>query len=830
MKKLVIGIIAHVDAGKTTLTEAMLYTAGAIRKLGRVDHKDTALDTHELERERGITIFSKQAHIKTDKLDLYLLDTPGHVDFSAETERTLSVLDYAILVISGSDGVQAHTETLWKLLQKHHIPTVIFVTKMDMISADREKVLSDLHKRLNENCMEFYCEHDHTWFEELAMCDESLLENFLQTNTVSDEDIATVIAHRKLFPVLFGSGLKLNGVTELFRFIETYTLQPNYGDLFSAKVYKILRDNQGNRLSCMKITGGSLKNRDLINGEKVTEIRIYSGVKFETTDKVEAGSVCAVQGLLKTFSGQGAGEESENATPVLEPVLSYRINLPQGVDAQTALQKFSQLEDEDPMLRLMWNAQLKEIRVQLMGKVQTEVLKALIKERFDMEVSIDKGGIMYRETIKSPVEGIGHFEPLRHYAEVHLALEPLTEGSGLQFASDCSEDILSHEWQQSVISSLLSKEHIGVLTGSPITDMKITLLAGKAHPKHTEGGDFREASYRAVRQGLMKAENVLLEPWYEFEIEVPPEQLGRAINDVRMMGGEFETEGTEKVKGFAPVSEMNDYADTVLSYTSGRGRISMHLAGYRPCHNTEKILEEMTYNPESDLENTPDSVFCSHGAGRIVKWNEVDAVAHIDTGFGKEKSTEPTYRPRNFSIDDKELEAIMEREFGPIKRREYTATKSSVQAEYVLPPKKQEYLIVDGYNLLFAWDELNKLAKNSLDHARARLIDILKNYQGFKECELVLVFDGYKVSGNPGEKLNEGIRIVYTKENETADMYIEKLANDIGKNYTVRVITSDNLIRLSALRSGILRMSSSEFIKELQSVDKQISDIINEAP
>ena len=827
MKKLVVGVLAHVDAGKTTLSEAMLYTCGSIRKLGRVDHRSTALDTHELERARGITIFSKQARLRTDTMQLCLLDTPGHVDFSAETERTLQVLDYAVLVISGSDGVQAHTETLWRLLERHRVPTIIFVTKMDLTASDRERVIDDAHLRLSENCLDFGAETAQLW-ESLAMCDERLLDKYTETGVVGEEDIAALISSRRVFPMLFGSGLRLEGVDRLIEFIEKYARQPDYPAQFGAKVYKIMRDEQGNRLSCMKISGGSLKNRSLINGEKVTGLRLYSGARYETTDEVTAGDVVAVQGLEKTYAGQGLGFEKNSAGPVLEPVLSYRVNLPKTADPQTALKKLRLLEDEDPQLRISWNGQLREIHVQLMGQVQTEVLASLIKERFDMDVSIDSGGIMYRETIKKPVEGVGHFEPLRHYAEVHLALEPTERGSGLSFESRCSEDSLDGNWQNLILSHLAEKQHLGVLTGSPITDMKISLIAGRAHPKHTEGGDFREAVYRAVRQGLMKAEIQLLEPWYEFRIEAPPEHIGRAISDVRAMSGEFKTEDGSVITGIAPVSEMNGYAPVLASYTSGRGRISCRLAGYYPCHNEKQVLSETDYDPEADLQNTPDSVFCSHGAGTVVKWNEVEEHMHIDTGFGRENEPPPVYRPRSFSIDDKELEAIMEREFGPIRRREYTRPQRAKEQEYLVQPVRREYIIVDGYNLIFGWEELKTLAADNLELARARLTDLLRSYRAFRDCELVLVFDGgYKVEGNPGERDTEGIRTVYTKENETADMYIEKLANDIGRNYSVRVVTNDSLIRLSALRSGVLRMSCAEFINELSFVMEQIAEYID---
>jgi len=832
MKKLVLGILAHVDAGKTTLSEALLFTCGSIRRLGRVDHRDTALDTHELERQRGITIFSKQAQLKTDKLELCLLDTPGHVDFSGETERALSVMDYAVLVISGTDGVQAHTETLWRLLRKHSIPTFVFVTKTDIQSVNNAAVTEDIHRHLSENVMEL----NDT--ESIAMCDEASLERYMESGALSDSDIARLVREEKLFPLIFGSGLRLTNVDTLIDYLERYTLAPEYPDTFGAKVYKIIRDSQNNRLTCMKITGGSLKIKSTVKytdrrgnpmEEKINGIRIYSGAKFESAEEAAAGTVCAVQGLSETYIGQGIGYEESTEETELEPVLSYKITLPKDTDPRIALNKLRELEDEEPLLRLMWNEQLREISVQLMGEVQTEVLTELIRERFDMEVSIENGGIMYRETIKAPVEGVGHFEPLRHYAEVHLALEPLPRGEGLVFASDVSEDELDRNWQNLILTHLYEKKHIGVLTGSPITDMKITLIAGRAHPKHTEGGDFRQCVYRGVRQGLMKAESVVLEPWYSFRIELPTENVGRAISDVRAMCGSFNTEntaeGTSVVFGLAPVSEMNGYASALAGYTRGKGRISSRLDGYYPCHNAEKVIEEISYKPEADIENTPDSVFCSHGAGVNIKWSEVEGYMHLDTGFGKEKTPPPVTVRRSFSIDDAELEKIMEREFGPISRRQYTKPVSAKSADYSIAPSKREYLIIDGYNVIFCWEELKELARHSLDDARTRLIDMLRSYRGFRDCELVLVFDGYKVQGNTGEKFDSGrVHIVYTKENETGDMYIEKLVDEIGKNYSVRVVTNDSLIRLSALRSGVLRMSSGEFVNELKYVLEQISE------
>ena len=833
MKNICAGILAHVDAGKTTLSEAMLYMCGSIRTLGRVDRKNAYLDNNELERARGITIFSKQARLHFGESDICLLDTPGHVDFAAETERTLGVLDCAVLVISGTDGVQAHTETLWRLLKKHCIPTAVFITKMDLPVCDRDALLSELKQRLDESCTDFSAQRDAEWYESLAMCDEDALECFAEKGTVTDGIISRMISERKLFPCVFGSGLKLDGVDTLLSVLDRYFSAPEYGADFGARVYKIIRDSQGKRLSCMKITGGTLRNRSIINGEKVTELRLYNGAKYENTDEVPAGCICAVQGLTKTFCGQGIGTESCGADPELQPVLSYRINLPKGTDPMTALPKLRQLEDEDPMLRLCWNAQLGEIRAELMGEVQTEILQSLIKERFGMDVTIDSGGIMYRETILSPVEGVGHFEPLRHYAEVHLALEPLPVGSGLIFGTVCSEDVLDRNWQNLILTHLAEKQHLGVLTGSPITDMRITLLAGRSHPKHTEGGDFRESVYRAVRQGLMSAKSRLLEPWYEFKIEVPPDCIGRAISDLRAMSAQIDSPedrgGASVLTGLAPVSEMNGYVTEMLAYTRGKGRLSCALHGYLPCHNEEKVLEASCYDPEADLENTPDSVFCSHGAGLTVKWDKVREHMHIDTGYGKERQVSRVTYPRITSIDDKELEAIMEREFGPIRRAQYTKPVTAQSAGYSVAPTKTEYLIIDGYNLIFAWEELAELSRSSLELARERLIDRLRSYRAFRGCELVLVFDGYKVAGNPGEKTDSGsVHVVYTKENETGDMYIEKLANDIGKNYSVRVVTNDSLIRLSALRSGVLRMSSTEFINELCDTAQQIRKIIDD--
>ena len=825
MKKLVLGILAHVDAGKTTLSEALLYTCGSIRRLGRVDHRDTALDTHRIERERGITVFSKQAQLRTDNMELCLLDTPGHADLTAETERTLDVIDCALLVISGSDGVQAHTETLWRLLERRGIPTIIFATKMDLTASDRQRILNDLRTRLSDNCFDL-SDKSQDNRESIAMCDEELFEKLASGGDIGDGDISRLIAERKLFPVLYGSGLRLDGVRELIEFIEKYAPSPVYPEDFGARIYKIMRDVRGRRLSCMKITGGVLHNRDSINGQTVTELRVYSGANYEAVQSAAAGSIVAVQGLDDSYAGQGLGFENDLAGSETEAVMSYRIELPEGADALSAYKQLRQLEDEDPQLHMEWNERLREISVRIMGRVQTEVLTELIRERFDLDVSISSGGIAYKETVAAPVYGVGHFEPLRHYAEVQLLIEPAPRGSGLSFESRCPTDELDRNWQSLIMTNLAEKTHLGVLTGSPLTDVKISLIAGRAHIKHTEGGDFREAVYRAVRQALMKAESVLLEPCFEFRLELPPEQIGRAISDVRAMSGSFDTEGSSVIKGIAPVSEMNGYAEILASYTSGKGRLSCRPAGYYPCHNAKQVIEAIGYEPEADLDNTADSVFCSHGAGTVVKWSEVERFAHIAPKLCG-AAPEAVQRPRYFTIDDKELEAIMEREFGPVRRRMYTKAQTQETPEFSVAPSKREYVIVDGYNFIFGTPEYKELAAASLSLARERLSDTLRSYRAMRGCELVLVFDGYRVAGNTGERETQGIRTVYTKENETADMYIEKLANDIGKNYSVKVVTNDSLIRLSALRSGVLRMSVKEFSDELDGVMKRIMEYID---
>lgn len=840
MKNIVAGIIAHVDAGKTTLSEAMLYCGGSIKTLGRVDRRSSFLDTHSLERERGITIFSKQARLTLGETSLTLLDTPGHSDFSSETERALQILDYAILVISGTDGVQAHTETLWRLLKRYRVPAFIFVTKCDLAGFDRARVMGELKSILGGECLDF----NELSYEELALCGEELLEKYLESGTVSDEDIAQAIRDRRIFPCCFGSGLKLDGVDDFLLCLERFTAAPRYGEGFSGRVYKIARDSQGNRLSYIKVTGGRLEakaalgylNRsgELIN-EKVNELRLYSGEKFETAQAVYPGEVVAVTGLTGTFPGQGLGGDEAYAAPVLEPVLTYRIALPEGIDPMAALPKLRLLEEEDPLLRIVWNSSLREIHVQLMGQVQTEVLARLIEDRFGFAVGFDSGEIMYRETIAERVEGVGHFEPLRHYAEVHLAMEPLPVGSGLQFFADCPEDMLSQGFQRLILTHLEEKQHLGVLTGSPITDMKITLIAGRAHPKHTEGGDFRQATYRAVRQGLMRAQSVLLEPYYAFGLEIPQAELGRAINDIRSMGGTFsppEDRGEHCfIRGRAPVSAMRDYGASVAAYTHGRGRFSCIFDGFDRCLNQEEAVARRGYDPRGDLENTPDSVFCAHGAGFNVSWDKAPEYMHIDTGYGIEKPEPidaPIIRMRNLSIDDKELEAIMDREFGPIRRPVYSARKYNEAPASAMAPKKREYLLVDGYNVIFAWRDLNELAQDNLDLARGRLMDILANYRGYTKCELILVFDAYRVQGGAGEKSDyHGIHVAYTKMGETGDAYIEALAKEMGRNYSVRVISSDSLVQLSALGSGVLRQTAGEFENEVRLTLQKIDEALD---
>ncbi len=833
MKKIIAGILAHVDAGKTTLAEAMLYRTGKLRKIGRVDHGDTALDTHALERERGITIFASQAVFSTDKMEVTLLDTPGHVDFSSETERTLGVLDYAILVISGLDGVQSHTLTLWKLLRLYGVPTFVFVTKMDFARKSREEIIENLNSELDGDFVDFGDEAAMS--EGLALCNESMMEKYLGGETIDEREIAEAIKLRQVFPCFFGSGLKLDGIDEFIDALEKYTIQPEYSEAFGAKVFKISHDPQGVRLTHIKVTGGSIKVREMIGDEKISGIRIYSGAKFTTADEGKSGEICALTGLDKTHNGQGLGFEAAGERPTLEPVMNYRVVLPDGCDADTILPKLRELEEEDPQLHVTWNSHLKEIHVGLMGDVQAEILKSIVAERFGVKIDIDSGRVMYKETIENKVEGIGHYEPLRHYAEVHLIMEPLPRGSGLVFRTDCSEDTLDRNWQRLILMHLGEKQHLGVLTGSPITDMRITLAAGRAHIKHTEGGDFRQATYRAVRQGLMQAKSKLLEPYFSFRLEVPSEQIGRAINDIRMRSGSFdspeESGGISVLRGRAPVTELNGYASEVAAYTGGRGRLYCESAGYDDCHNAEKVIAELAYDPEADLENTPDSVFCAHGGGFGVKWNKVGEYMHLESCLEKEKPYTPPVNRRNLHIDDKELEAIMEREFGKPKYELYrpTAKKNDGNQTDFEMTERKSYVLVDGYNVIFAWDELKSLADTDLGAARERLMEILCNYSAYTKNNVVLVFDAYKVPGNTGERFDfHNIHVVYTKERELGDVYIEKLISEIGKNDRVRVVTSDNLIQLSAVRFGVLRMSAAEFEREVDSVHAKIGKFLDE--
>ena len=857
MENIVMGILAHVDAGKTTLSEGMLYLSGTVRKLGRVDHKDAFLDTYSLERDRGITIFSKQAVFSLGNRRINLLDTPGHVDFSAEMERTLQVLDYAVLVISGADGVQGHTETLWKLLKLYEIPTFIFINKMDQPGTDRESLLTELKERLDEGCIVFGKGKNVESLEEIAMTDEAVLDYFMEHETVRNEDICRLIRERKIFPCYFGSALKLDGVQELLAGFEEY-MKPFDGEKgFGARVFKISRDDKGERLTFLKVTGGKLVVKMPINkAEKINQIRIYSGAKYEAVNEVEAGGVCAVTGLSSSYIGQGLGVEKGTAAPFLEPVLTYQMILPEGADTTKVLRELKQLEEEEPLLNIVWNPALEEIHVQLMGEVQTEILKTMIAERFHLDVEFGTGKIVYKETIKSPVVGVGHYEPLRHYAEVHLKMEPLEAGSGLVFDTDCSEDVLDRNWQRLILTHLQEREHPGVLTGAPITDMKITIVAGRAHLKHTEGGDFRQATYRAVRQGLKSAESVLLEPWYSFVLEVPSEQVGRAMSDIGQMNGSFEgpeaedKQGMVRLTGTAPASEMRDYQREVWAYTKGRGRITLTLKGYEPCHNAEEVIEEIGYDSERDVDNPTGSVFCAHGAGFLVKWDEVPEYMHIKEDFLAEKpgieqdevmavqmGNHCNYSGGYSSSydDDPELLTIMEREFGS--KQKERDRYSSYRKQTVSTPvrhttvikenePKKEYLLVDGYNIIFAWEELNELAKASIDAARNKLMDILSNYQGFIGCTLILVFDAYKVKGNQGEvQKYHNIYVVYTKEAETADQYIEKTTHEIGRKYKVTVATSDALEQVIVMGQGAYRISARDFYEEVERTEKQIREI-----
>ena len=850
-----IGLLAHVDAGKTTLSESMLYLSGRIRQQGRVDHGNAYLDTYELERARGITIFSKQAELVFGELEVTLLDTPGHVDFSAEMERTLRVLDYAILVINGADGVQGHTETLWKLLKQYRIPAFLFINKMDQNGTDAEKLLEELRVKLSGSCIRFgEAEDSEEFLENVAMAEEQVLETYLEHGTIERGEISRLIWERKVFPCYFGSALKNIGVKEFLAGLECYAKERSYPEEFGAKVYKIARDPQGNRLTYLKVTGGVLKVRDLIRyqdvEEKVSQIRIYSGEKYDAAQEVRAGRVCAVTGLTKTYPGEGLGAEPPSEGPVLTPVLNYQLILPEGCDTHGMLLKLRQLEEEDPELHIVWNEELGEIHAQLMGEVQTEILQSMIRERFQTEVTFGPGNIVYKETIKRPAEGVGHFEPLRHYAEVHLLLEPGESGSGLVFAADCSEDVLDRNWQRLILTHLAEKEHRGVLTGSSITDMKITLVAGRAHLKHTEGGDFRQATYRAVRQGLKSTESVLLEPYYEFRMEIPAEFVGRALTDIQRMAGEFQTPDTEGdfavITGSAPVSEMRDYQLEVISYTKGRGRLFCTLKGYAPCHNAEEVIEQIGYDSEGDLDNPTGSVFCAHGAGFHVSWDQVPDHMHLEYVWTpeaeKEKSAIEAKKGQgsvqsgrvssSFSRsveEDKELEEIFLRTYGKIERKRPIAERRVESPEErqkrMRKDQMEEYLLVDGYNVIFAWEDLKELAKVNIEGARNKLMDVLCNYQGFKKCNLILVFDAYKVQGQElGVQKYHNIYVVYTKEAETADQYIEKVVHEIGRKYHVTVATSDNVEQVVTLGQGGKLLSARELRTEVEEVQRQIRE------
>lgn len=858
IKHICAGLLAHVDAGKTTLSESMLYLSGSIRKLGRVDHRDAFLDTYGLEKERGITIFSKQAVFTWKDVDITLLDTPGHVDFSAEMERVLQVLDCAVLVVSGADGVQGHTETLWRLLKRYEIPAFLFVNKMDQDGTDRDSLIAELKTRFGEGCVDFsgISKGDPEALEELAFCGEEVLEEYLETGTVSDSTIRRSVAQRKLFPCFFGSALHVQGVEELLDGLERYTQTPQYGEEFGAKVYKIARDDQGNRLTYLKITGGTLHVKEVLPDveEKVNQIRIYSGAKYELVPSVRAGQVCAVTGPEDTCPGQGLGAEQASDMPVLEPVLTYRIVLPEDCDVHAMLRNLRQLEEEEPELHIVWDEASGEIHAQLMGEVQIEILRSLIYQRFRVRVEFGEGRIVYKETIEAPVEGVGHFEPLRHYAEVHLLLEPGERGSGLQVASSCSEDVLDRNWQRLVLTHLEEKEHVGVLTGSPVTDLKITLIAGRAHQKHTEGGDFRQATYRAVRQGLKKAKSILLEPYYEFRLEMPTENIGRAMTDIQKMYGKFDaplTEGEVSVlTGSAPVSAMRGYQTEFTAYTGGRGRMSCLLKGYDVCYDQEEVVEAVGYDSESDLENPTGSVFCAHGAGFIVPWYQVEEYMHLESSEKTEKEVQAAEMAvrraaSRIELTQEELDAIYIRTPDPVRQSRGPVTVRSAEdaadARMDLPvkekgeargkwadykkerEKQEEYLLVDGYNIIFAWEDLNRLSETNMAAARGKLADILCNYQGWKKCTLILVFDAYKVEGNPGEVLKyHNIYIVYTKEAETADQYIEKTVRRIARSADVTVATSDGLEQVIILGQGGRRMSAAGLREEVELAMKEI--------
>lgn len=869
MKKLAVGILAHVDSGKTTLSEALMYCSGNINKLGRVDHGNSFLDTFQLERDRGITIFSKQAILKFNNTEFTLLDTPGHVDFSTETERTLQVLDYAILVVSGTDGVQSHTHTLWKLLNRYNVPVFIFVNKMDLDGAYKEKIISQLKSKLSQSCVDFSADiPEQEFFENIAVCNNRLLEEYYENEKIEKKSIIQAIKKRRIFPYFFGSALKLQGVSELLNGLDLFTDMPEYSEEFGGKVFKISQDKQGNRLTFLKVTGGRLVVRNILesdknkNNEKVNQIRIYSGEKFISADSAKAGTICAVTGISFAQSGDCLGKDKNSVLPVLEPVLTYRVSLPQNIDVHTAIAKLKILEEEDPQLNVIWNEHLEEIQIQLMGEIQLEILKSIISERFGFEVGFGTGNIIYKETIANTVEGVGHFEPLKHYAEVHLILEKGKRGSGIEITTNCREEQLDKNWQRLILTHLYEKTHQGVLTGSPLTDIKITLASGKSHPKHTEGGDFRQATYRAVRQGLMQAESVLLEPVYEFILEVPTENIGKAMADIQRMHGNFnpvETDGELSIiTGVAPVATMGSYQKDVSSYTQGKGRLMCSLKGYEICHNTEEIIEKIGYNSENDIENPCDSIFCSHGAGFNVKWNDVQNYMHLPSALNtRSKITEEFHtinaqfksrtalKSKTLGDDifaqDKELMAIFEQTYGAIKKDRTNAFKPVEKKSYNSKSNNDknkkyktnknytgtEYLLVDGYNVIFSWNSLKSIAKDNLEAARNSLINILCNFQGYRKCEVILVFDAYRVKGKHREvEKVDNISVVYTREAETADAYIEKVTHQLAKNNKVRVVTSDGMEQFIILGNGALRVSSNSFLEEVKEAEKEIKQLI----
>ena len=851
-KKLVIGILAHVDAGKTTLSEALLYLSGKIRSLGRVDHKNTYLDTNPIERERGITIFSKQARFSSENCDFILLDTPGHVDFSAEAERTLALLDYAILVISAPDGVQNHTRTLWQLLEFYNIPTFVFVNKTDISTKLKEDIESEISRSLSKNCVAFYdTQSKQELDEKLALADESFLESFLEGTPIDDDDISELVSRRGLFPVIFGSALRMEGIEFLINTIDKFTLSPIYADNgFGAKVYKIARASS-TRLTYMKVTSGKLSARDELvylsqdnkkTAEKVSQIRLYSGDKFEQVDSVTAGEICAVTGLSATFVGQGLGIEENSGKPVLEPVLSYSIELPPECDPILYFPKLKELEEEEPSLHLLWNENLRQIEARLMGDIQIDLLKRLISERFGIKCELGAGKILYKEKVAAKTVGVGHFEPLRHYAEVQLLIETQPKDTGLVFDTKLPENSLDLNWQRLILSHLYEKSHRGILTGALLTDTKITLIAGKAHLKHTEGGDFREATLRAVRQGLMKAGCVLLEPYYKFSLEIPAANVGRAISDLQARSAEFEIDSADGeftvIKGRAPVSELGGYTSELISYTGGKGRLFCTSDGYEPCHNAEKVISECGYDPTADIENTPHSVFCAHGAGFVVPWNEVDSYKHLEVNIPSSDSSESiipkaSRLAKKYDLSNEELEAIMLREFGPIRRKQYSEPKVNSSGNGKKPHRKKlssppkKLLIIDGYNLIYSWDTLKEVSEYSLEKARETLMDILSNFVAYTKTELVLVFDAYLVKEGTGSDFtHDGYRIVYTKQDQTADAYIEEMMHELGPDYNVTVVTGDRLLQFSAIHSGVLRMTAKEFLDEVTKVGNQINDFV----